>query len=99
VLDNLAAAAYAEAESKRRIDVARERPRAAMRYTAMIVATFVVLLAVFSRRYLAPYETALGQVVLAVVAMYWAGGFWWMHRMGRVAPTERFLANPSRLSR
>jgi len=53
----------------------------------------------FSRRYLAPYETALGQVVLAVVAMYWAGGFWWMHRMGRVAPTERFLANPSRLSR
>ena len=93
VLNNLAAAAYAEAESKRRIDVARERPRAAMRYTAIIVATFVGLLAVFSRHYLEPYETALGQVVLAVVALYWAAGFWWMHRMGRVTPTERFLAS------
>lgn len=95
VLNNLAAAAYAEAESKRRIDVARERPRAAMRYTAIIVAAFVALLVVFSRRYLEPYESVLGQVVLAVVAVYWAAGFWWMHRMGRVAPTERFLAAPA----
>jgi tight adherence protein B len=95
VLNNLAGAAYAEAESKRRIDVARERPRAAMRYTAIIVAAFVTLLVVFSRRYLEPYESALGQVVLAVVAFYWAAGFWWMHRMGRVAPTERFLAAPA----
>ena len=60
---------------------------------AIIVATFVGLLAVFSRHYLEPYETALGQVVLAVVALYWAAGFWWMHRMGRVTPTERFLAS------
>lgn len=94
VLNNLAAAAYAEAESKRRIDVARERPRAAMRYTAIIIATFVALLVAFSRRYLEPYETAAGQLVLAVVAAYWAAGFWWMHRMGRAAPVERFLAAP-----
>ena len=92
VLSNLASAAYAEADSKRRIDVARERPRAAMRYTAIIIAAFVGLLVVFSRRYLEPYETAVGQVVLAVVAFYWAAGFWWMHRMGRTSPVERFLA-------
>ena len=35
---DLATAAYAEAESHRRIDVARERPRAAMRYTAAVIA-------------------------------------------------------------
>lgn len=95
VLNNLAAAAYAEAESKRRIDVARERPRAAMRYTAIIIAAFVGLLVVFSRRYLEPYESALGQVVLGVVAFYWAAGFWWMHRMGRTTPVARFLATPA----
>lgn len=95
VLGNLAAAAYAEADSNRRIEVARERPRAAMRYTAVIIAGFVTLLAVFSRQYLEPYETALGQVVLLMVAFYWAAGFWWMHRMGQATPVERFLTTPS----
>ena len=95
VLGNLAAAAYGEAESSRRIEVARERPRSAMRYTAIIIGGFVALLIVFSRRYLEPYDSALGQVVLAFVGFYWAAGFWWMHRMGRVAPVERFLASAS----
>jgi Flp pilus assembly protein TadB len=92
VLANLAAAAYAEAESRRRVDVARERPRSAMRYTAMIIGGFVTLLVIFSRKYLDPYDSALGQVVLVFVGFYWAAGFWWMHRMGRVTPVERFLA-------
>ena len=91
VLANLAAAAYAEADSRRRVEVARERPRAAMRYTAIIIGGFVALLVVFSRTYLDPYDSALGQVVLVVVGFYWAAGFSWMHRMGRVAPVERFL--------
>jgi Flp pilus assembly protein TadB len=94
VLSNLAAAAYAEAESRRRVEVARERPRAAMRYTAIIIGGFVALLVVFSRKYLEPYDSARGQVVLVVVGFYWSAGFWWMHRMGRVAPVERFLATP-----
>jgi tight adherence protein B len=92
VLTNLAVAAYAEAESRRRVEVARERPRSAMRYTAIIIGGFVTLLVIFSRKYLDPYDSALGQVVLVFVGFYWAAGFWWMHRMGRVTPVERFLA-------
>jgi Flp pilus assembly protein TadB len=95
VLDDLAGAAYAEAESQRRIDVARERPRAAMRYSALIIGLFVVGLVVFSGSYLAPYRSAVGQLVLLFVAVYWAAGFWWMQRMGRLAPVERFLAPES----
>jgi len=91
VLADLAAAAYAEADSLRRIDVARQRPRAALRYTAMIIVGFIVVLLAFSRRYLEPYGSPLGQLVLAVVGGYWAAGFWWMHRMGQIAPVERFL--------
>ena len=92
VFNSLAVAAYAEAESHRRVEVASERPRAAMRYTAIIIGGFVIALSVFSRRYLEPYGCALGQVILAFVAMYWALGFWWMNRMGRPEPVERFLA-------
>lgn len=96
LLADLATAAYAEAESQRRIEVARERPRAAMRYTAAVIAAFVVGLVVFAGDYLAPYESAVGQVVLLFVAAYWVAGFWWMQRMGRLSPVERFLAVPER---
>ena len=94
VLADLATSAYAEADSERRIEVARERPRAAMRYSAMVIAAFVAGLVVFSGEYLAPYRSLFGQLVLVVVGVYWAAGFWWMHRMGRVASVERFLAAP-----
>jgi tight adherence protein B len=91
VLGNLASAAYAEAESRRRVEVARARPRAAMRYTAVIIGAFVGLLTIFSREYFAPYDSAVGQGVLLLVGSYWAAGFWWMHRMGRVPAVERVL--------
>jgi tight adherence protein B len=92
VLNSLATAAYTEADSHRRIEVARERPRTAMKYTAIVIGGFVVLLIVFSRRYLEPYDSAIGQAVLVFVGGYWALGFWWMQRMGRSDPVERFLA-------
>jgi tight adherence protein B len=91
VLGSLATAAYAEAESQRRIGVARERPRAAMKYSAIIISAFVILLTIFSRRYLAPYNSPIGQIVLLFVALYWTAGFWWMNRMGRPEKVERFL--------
>ena len=95
VLNSLATAAYAEADSHRRIEVARERPRTAMKYTAIVIAGFVALLIVFSRRYLEPYDSVIGQTVLVFVGLYWALGFWWMQRMGRSDPVERFLATTS----
>lgn len=92
VLNNVAASAYSAADSQRRIEVARERPRTAMKYTAIVIAAFVGLLIVFSGEYVAPYRSALGQAVLLFVAGYWGLGFWWMRRMGRADPIERFLA-------
>lgn len=92
VLDDLAVAAHQEASMHRRVDIARQRPRTTMRLVAVIGGVFIVGLMVFARTYLAPYSTALGQLVLAIVAVYWGIGFWWMARMGRLPETERFLA-------
>jgi tight adherence protein B len=91
VLASLAGSAYDDASSRARIDVARERPRAAMRYTALIIGGFVLLLVAFSRSYLAPYSSPTGQAVLVVVGLYWAAGFAWMRRMGREEPAERLI--------
>ena len=92
VLDDLARAAHLEAGMQRRLDVARQRPRSTLRIVAAVVTAFVLGLVLFARRYLAPYGTPLGQLVLLVIAGYWALGFWWMHRMGVVPQVPRFLA-------
>jgi Flp pilus assembly protein TadB len=92
VLADLAEAAYREAEMHQRVEVARQRPRTAMRWVASIIGGFIVMLVVFAQDYLEPYESAIGQVVLVFVSIYWGLGFWWMARMGRIAPIERFLA-------
>lgn len=96
VLDGLATAAELEAGMRRRVDVARQRPRTTVRLVAVIVAAFVTGLVAFARDYLAPYGTALGQLVLLGVALYWAAGFWWLARLGRVPPPQRFLAPAGR---
>jgi tight adherence protein B len=95
VLGDLATAAELEASMRRRVDVARQRPRSTMQLVAAIVAAFVVGLIVFAGDYLAPYGTAIGQLVLAGVALYWAAGFWWMARLGRLPQAQRFLIRAS----
>jgi hypothetical protein len=44
-----------------------------------------------NRSYLSPFDTPLGQGVLAVIGLLFGGAFWWLARMGRPAPPERFL--------
>lgn len=92
VLGNLAAAAHHEAGMRRRVEVARARPRSTLRLVAAIVGAFVIGLALFAREYLAPYDTARGQLVLMLIAFYWTLGFAWMARLGRVPEIARFLA-------
>jgi hypothetical protein len=94
VLGDLAVAAELEASMRRRVDVARQRPRSTMRLVAVIVAAFVVGLVVFANDYLDPYGTAVGQLVLTGIALYWAAGFWWMSRLGKVPQAQRFLVRP-----
>jgi Flp pilus assembly protein TadB len=91
VLDDLAASAREEARMHRRIEVARERPRSDMRSVITVMTLFVGLLIFAARDYLEPYDTVVGQIVLAVVVLSWAGGVAVMVRMGRSKPVERFL--------
>ena len=44
-----------------------------------------------AHRYLEPYGSALGQLILVVIGICWATGLWAMARLARPQPIERFL--------
>jgi Flp pilus assembly protein TadB len=92
VLDDLATVAREEARMHRRVEVARARPRADMRSVLAIMGLFVLVFILVARRYLEPYGSATGQLVLTLVVILWGLGVWAMARLGRRSRIERFLA-------
>jgi Flp pilus assembly protein TadB len=92
VLDSVAKAAYSDADTLRRVEVARQRPRSSARLVVGIVVGTVVISAVAFRRWLEPYASPGGQVALAVIAVWCWAAMWWMSRMSRVAMPARFSA-------
>ncbi|MCY3785494.1 MAG: hypothetical protein OXG47_02045 [bacterium] len=72
-------------------DAGRARYRTSAR---LIVGTTAVMaggLYLVDRGYLAPYDSAGGQVVLAGIGMVFLGGFWLLARLGRVRPPVRYF--------
>ncbi len=61
-----------------------------MRWIVVFIAGFT-LFAILNRSYSAPYGTLAGQVVLAVVALLYAAGLGWLHRLGTIPGPGRFL--------
>ncbi|MGI5206158.1 type II secretion system F family protein [Spirillospora sp. CA-108201] len=71
-----------------------EAERAGLRTTLIVIVTSVVVLSALfasSQTFAAPYGTALGQTVLAVVAVIYGAGLWWMRRLAVLSTGARFL--------
>lgn len=76
---------------RRRIHVSRARLRTAVRVVIGTLGLFTGGLIVFNPRYLEPYRTVEGQLVLLLVGVIFAGGYLLMQRMARMRPRQRFL--------
>jgi len=50
-------------------------------------------MALFSRDYVAPYSTPLGQLMLGVVLAVFAAGLVWIRSAADLRPPERFLVD------
>ena len=91
MLDSVAKAAYSDADTLRRVEVARERPRSSAR---LVVGIVVGTVAICGRA--PPLARALrlpgGQIALAIIALWCWAAMWWMSRMSRVAMPARFSA-------
>jgi hypothetical protein len=88
----LAAATREEVAAQRRVEKSRAKAATDAR---MIILTTLVMAAgfvLFNRGFLAPYDSVVGQVMLALVGAGFAAGFRWLHRLSRQQHPDRILA-------
>jgi Flp pilus assembly protein TadB len=90
VLNSLAAMMARDVGARREIEADRAQHRTTVKWLTAFVVGFTVFCAA-NRSYSAPYGTLTGQVVLALVAVLYAGGLWWLSRLGSLPAPGRFL--------
>jgi len=90
-LADLAENTRQEVSMRLRIEASRARQFTSARFIAGVVAVFSVGMVVFSRPYLAPYDTAWGQVALGVIGALFIGSTIALVKMGQFNSPPRIL--------
>jgi Flp pilus assembly protein TadB len=91
LLSSLAAAVREELDMRRKVSAERKSTRRSVQIVIGVSVGLAVLLAVLDHGFLAPYDSVLGQVVLAAVAGIYAGGILWLRRLATFETPERLL--------
>lgn len=91
LLGSLARAIREQAGMRLRIESGRARTRATAKAVAGISLGSAVGFVVLDRGFLAPYDSAVGQLALLIIGACFAGAFFMLARMGRPANLPRLL--------
>lgn len=91
LLGQLALAAREEAHLRTRVWIGRTRTRTAVRTIGFIVPAMLFAILLVDREYLRAYDSWGGQLVLASLALLFAGAIAGMERLGSIRLPERFL--------
>lgn len=97
-LTALSRSAREELDLRRRVEAGRRSLRRAAQIVTGVTVAFAAGLAVFSRDYVAPYSTVMGQVMLAVVIGIFAAGFMWLRKLADADAPARFLGSPEQVA-
>jgi Flp pilus assembly protein TadB len=95
LLGALAASARDRVAAELRVHTARASTRSGVRLIAGFSCAFAVVMVLVAHAYLAPFGTATGQLVLAIVGLVDVGGLWLLGRMARPDPPARILLAPA----
>jgi len=90
VLGALAEMLARDIAARREIEAERAQHRTTLRWIIGFIVGLTVF-AVVNRSYSAPYGSVVGQTVLALVALLYAAGLGWLHRLGTIPAPGRFL--------
>jgi len=90
VLESLAESVAADVRARRQIEADRAKPRTTARWVTIITVVVLGVLAL-TGSYVAPYRTAVGQLLLALLLGAYVAVLVWMRRMSRGVPLPRFI--------
>ncbi|RZU48776.1 Flp pilus assembly protein TadB [Krasilnikovia cinnamomea] len=93
VLGELATSARAKVASRQRIAASRKRNRTSARVIVGVTLAMAGILTLINQGYLAPFDTATGQLVLLVAGGCFAVAFVWLAQLMRDRDTSRILQN------
>lgn len=92
-LTALAVSAREELDMRRRIEEGRKKLRRAAMWIVGTASVFAGGITVFSRDYVAPYSTPLGQFMLIIVFAIFAVGLMWIRSSANLRAPARFLVS------
>ena len=91
LLGMLAQSARAEVNMRLRVEASRARTRTSVKVVTISAVVFAVGLVILNRPYLEPYDSLVGQLVMALVGICFGGAFYWLAKASQFEPEERFL--------
>lgn len=94
VLESLAESVASDVRARRQIEADRAKPRATARWVTVITVGVLVFLAL-TGRYVAPYGSPIGQVILVLLLGAYVATLIWMRTMTRGKPLPRFVGLPA----
>ncbi|WP_420853270.1 type II secretion system F family protein, partial [Segeticoccus rhizosphaerae] len=92
VLEALAQSVAEDVRARRQVEADRAKPRATARWITLITVAVLGFLAL-TGRYIAPFGTPVGQVILLVLLAAYVGVLVWMKTMTRGTPLPRFIGS------
>ncbi len=99
VLSSVARSARDAAAMKQRIEASRERTYTQCRIVAGTSITFILLLVVFRREFLTPYDSFGGQIAQAVIGGLFAFSGYAMYKLAQPQEAERVFGRVERIVR
>ena len=94
LLGGLSTSVREELDMRRKINADRRSTRRSVQIVVLVAVAVALLLGVFNHSYVSVYDQPLGQIVLVVVAGFYAAGFFWLRKLARFDAPERLLAEP-----
>jgi tight adherence protein B len=95
VLNGLAESVAADVRTRRAVEADRAKPRTTARWVTLFTVAVLIMLAL-TGRYVAPYGTPVGQLLLAALLTAYVAVLVWMRRMVAGTPLPRFIGTAAR---
>jgi Flp pilus assembly protein TadB len=91
LLGALAGSVREELDMRRKVNASRRSTRRSVQIVILVSVGMAIALAVFDHTFLAPYDSAFGQLILAVIGAVYGAGIVWLRRLAKFETPDRLL--------